>query len=1156
MRLGLPALTGIFAVTQALMSCSVLEGRGTADPPSRPVSTSLADLPTESAEPEVPLVAGAAVDEAPFSLTASDGTGLALASMKSSTVIEGPLALTELVLEFDNPEDRSVEGRFAITLPEGASVSRFAMQMGDEWQEGEVVEKQRARQSYESFLHQRRDPALLEQGAGNQFSARVFPIAPKAKKRLVLTYAEVLDRSRPFQLRLKGLPKVESLDVRVVADGTEHTLSEKSFVPKGDFVLDAAATKRASGVASGARVVLRGAIPESAAKPDDLGPALILIDTSAGRSLDFDEELAGLRALVGTLPPDARVAVAGFDQEVTLAYDGPAKGVGDEVIAKLARREALGATDLGGAMRWASTFASKNGLPRVILFTDGVATSGESGVAALGAASARLSSAGIERTDVVAIGGLRDSEVLSAIVKKGGQRSGVVTDLDDGASLVARRLGRRPLGKVDVTVPNATWQSDRSLEGLLPGDDFVVFAELGAAAPSTLDVAVGADHVSIPIHATESAELVDRAEAVAKIRELERGDAKDPENRKRIIALSTQHRILSRETAMVVLESDADYGRFGIDRTATVDVLGIENDKIVTHKGARISLGGKPGALAALTPPPPSPRVTGASPLASLGGGSAPTPAAPPDRDPLSARGNMWGDEIGDSFGAGGLGLTGVGEGGGGRGEGIGLGAVGSVGHGAGAGTGVGFGSGSGRLAGAHRAKPPQVRMGATEVSGRLPPEVIQRIVRQSFGRFRLCYENGLRAKPDLAGRISVSFTIGRGGDVRSASVASTTMAAPAVESCVASAFLKLSFPEPESGSVSVVYPIHFSPGDAPVPMAEAPAGGSDRPADPSIPTAPSTPAPEPSPYEGRFKTVMDALADKQSDKALDEALHYRADAPTDVLAFVALGEAAEATGRPRLAARAYGSLLDLWSYQVEMKRFAAERLERVGTPQALAVAVDAFASANADRLDHPSGYRLLAYAALKSGDPKRAFETIERALQRSYPDGRYVGVLDVLREDAGILGAAYVAADPRVETDVAARLAAIGAKLDREPSTRFVLAWETDANDVDLHVTDAYGEHASYRHKSLESGGALVADVTTGYGPEAFVIPGKAKPFPYRISADYYARGVMGFGMGKVEVIRHDGHGKVDLEERPFVIQRSKGRVDLGSVEEATRKG
>jgi hypothetical protein len=48
---------------------------------------------------------------------------------------------------------------------------------------------------------------------------------------------------------------------------------------------------------------------------------------------------------------------------------------------------------------------------------------------------------------------------------------------------------------------------------------------------------------------------------------------------------------------------------------------------------------------------------------------------------------SMWGDEIGDSFAAGGLGLSGVGQGGGGRGEGIGLGVIGAIGHGAGTGS-------------------------------------------------------------------------------------------------------------------------------------------------------------------------------------------------------------------------------------------------------------------------------------------------------------------------------------------------------------------------------------------------------------------------------------------------------------------------------------
>jgi hypothetical protein len=182
-------------------------------------------------------------------------------------------------------------------------------------------------------------------------------------------------------------------------------------------------------------------------------------------------------------------------------------------------------------------------------------------------------------------------------------------------------------------------------------------------------------------------------------------------------------------------------------------------------------------------------------------------------QDDMSARGNMWGDEIGDAFGAGGLGLSGIGEGGGGRGEGIGLGSIGTLGHGAGTGTGQGFGSGHGRLGGSHATRAPKVRMGATTVSGRLPPEVIQRIVRQNYGRFRMCYEQGLSRNPNLEGRVQVRFVIGRDGSVSNVGNGGSDIPDSGVVGCVISAYYGLSFPQPEGGIVTVVYPIMFSPG-------------------------------------------------------------------------------------------------------------------------------------------------------------------------------------------------------------------------------------------------------------------------------------------------------------------------------------------------------
>jgi len=54
----------------------------------------------------------------------------------------------------------------------------------------------------------------------------------------------------------------------------------------------------------------------------------------------------------------------------------------------------------------------------------------------------------------------------------------------------------------------------------------------------------------------------------------------------------------------------------------------------------------------------------------------------------------------------------------------------------------------------------------------------------------------------------------------------------------------------------------------------------------------------------------------------------------------------------------------------------------------------------------------------------------------------------------------------------------------------------------------------------------------------------------PYHLKVHYYSRGPMGYGMGTVQVIAHDGHGGLRLEPRPFVVMVDQAMVDLGSVD------
>ena len=194
--------------------------------------------------------------------------------------------------------------------------------------------------------------------------------------------------------------------------------------------------------------------------------------------------------------------------------------------------------------------------------------------------------------------------------------------------------------------------------------------------------------------------------------------------------------------------------------------------------------------------------------------------------DPRSARGKMWDPTIDDTYGPSGLALTGIGVGGGSPDSGIiGIGDRGfPFGHVMGPNNGPGTGPGNAgphgvlrpRFSREHVAKPPKLDMvtGPLTVNGRLPKEVIQRIVRQNFGRFRLCYENGLRNNPNLSGRVAVKFVIDRTGAVSTTQDSGSQLPDQGIVSCVVRAFGTLSFPQPEGGIVTVVYPIIFTPGE------------------------------------------------------------------------------------------------------------------------------------------------------------------------------------------------------------------------------------------------------------------------------------------------------------------------------------------------------
>ncbi len=180
--------------------------------------------------------------------------------------------------------------------------------------------------------------------------------------------------------------------------------------------------------------------------------------------------------------------------------------------------------------------------------------------------------------------------------------------------------------------------------------------------------------------------------------------------------------------------------------------------------------------------------------------------------DEINALGALTGANPGNNFGVGGLGLSGTGRHGGGQvfgSIGTDIGTVGGAGTCRGSHCRVGgWGSGPEGTIPGHTARVPAPITGRPAVSGSLSADVIRRVVRRHLNEVRFCYEQGLNSQPDLAGTVSVRWIISPSGSVTTSTVAGSNIGSARVDSCVASAVRRWTFPAPDMGGmVSVTYP-------------------------------------------------------------------------------------------------------------------------------------------------------------------------------------------------------------------------------------------------------------------------------------------------------------------------------------------------------------
>ena len=503
----------------------------------------------------------------------------------------GDVAATSVEHVFYNTSNERLEGTFRFPLPAGASLLGLAMEINGELMEGELVERHKARRTYESIVDAMQDPALLEWEQGNTFKLRVFPIEPRSEKRIVIRYLAPLRRTARGLMYVHGTaaPAMQShtLDFRLDLDG-KAVVRQGAFVPGQEVVVPAGKGAAAAlrqvrdhGTYTALRVSTRGLLPTPKAPRAGLGKRpqprdlLVVVDTSRSSLESRKLTLQAVRTLLSDLGKDDRFQVVAADlfaRNHTPRLVRRTAGNQRSAVAFLQAVEPDGATDLGLALTHAGKLAraqrATNRRLQVVYLGDGTPTWGETEPAALRALAAQAM--GRVPLHALVLGKGAHAELLEALVARLGGRAvrpRTMLGVRRFALSLRGAAGAPRLRQVTVDAGEADEIYPRGPVTLRAGDEHTVLIRTppGKAAPATVTLRALRNGRAVTrrlkVKAADALHVAHRWARMHIAHLQAEGKPRDE-----VVKASLRHGVMSRHTAFLVLESEEAYKKYQIAR--------------------------------------------------------------------------------------------------------------------------------------------------------------------------------------------------------------------------------------------------------------------------------------------------------------------------------------------------------------------------------------------------------------------------------------------------------------------------------------------------------------------------------------------------------------------------------------------------------------
>jgi len=561
----------------------------------------------------------------PGGVLIADGGFGGLLDIQTHTVdvtIHDGIAVTNVEQVFVNREDRIVEALYMFPVPKGASVANFSMWIGGKEMIGEVVEKERARQIYESYKQTRRDPGLLEQVDFKTFEMRIFPIPARAEQRIALSYYQELDADHDqatYVYPLATMPRdglVQETTGRfaitfevlseapitkllspshpddfVVTDFADNYYHASLEVTGGDLSRDVVLTYQVDKPMTGVDVLtsqpqgedgyfmLTLTAGKDLEKPTQGADYVFLLDVSGSMANDGKLGLSrrSIDAFVDALGPEDRFEVVTFNVRSQLLF-GALTAADDaarrRAVEHLSSQEARGGTHLRPALAAAYGYGDPDRTLNVVVLSDGMTEQRERqelmSLVAQRPANARLFCVGVGN-DV-------ERPLLQRVAEQAGGFAAFVSQQDDftrQAEAFRRKVSRPSATDVRLAFDGVEVfdLEPEVLPNLYHGMPLRVYGRYRTSSGKRGTVAMHATVAGREFRrdydidfAPDNGDGDPRVERMWAWHRIQRLRHVEPLPREELVRLGEGYSIATEWTSFLVLENDAEYARWKLDR--------------------------------------------------------------------------------------------------------------------------------------------------------------------------------------------------------------------------------------------------------------------------------------------------------------------------------------------------------------------------------------------------------------------------------------------------------------------------------------------------------------------------------------------------------------------------------------------------------------